>query len=105
MRDLVTHDTSLAYEFPSRLELRFNQDDHLPAAALACRLWESGIYYRREHQSCRNECHVDDDEVYFLSNGVGGQVAGVGFFEESNTRVLAQFEIHLPITGIDSNYA
>src|ERR1700683_2016054 len=31
---LVAHNPSLGHEFPSRLELRFNQDDHLPAAAL-----------------------------------------------------------------------
>ena len=33
----VAHNASLTNEFPSRLELRFHQDDHLPATALVQR--------------------------------------------------------------------
>src|ERR1700730_16671568 len=58
---LVTHNASFTNKFPSRLELRFDEDDHLPAPALVRRLREGGVHYGRENQGRGNERHVDRD--------------------------------------------
>ncbi len=40
-----------------------------------------------------------------MPEGLLCQVPSVGFFQESNARVLAQSEIHLPVTRIDRNHS
>ena len=33
-----------------------------------------------------------------------GQITGVGFFQKSNARILAQLEIHLPVARVDRDH-
>lgn len=49
--------------------------------------------------------NVNGDEVGGLSDNVTGQIACVSFFQQPYARVLPKVEIHLPIAGIDCNYA
>src|SRR5580658_724000 len=102
---LVAHNTALAHEFPSGFELRLDQDDHLPAVALLGRRREGGAYYGRQNRGRGNKRHVDHDEVYVFANRFSSHIACVGFFQESNARILAQLEIHLPVTRVDRDHA
>ena len=40
----------------------------------------------------------------FSPNELSRHVPSVGLFQEANTRILAQFEIHLPVAGIDRDH-
>ncbi len=39
-----------------------------------------------------------------LANVIAGQISGIGFLQKPEAGIVAQFEIHLAITGIDRNH-
>ena len=101
----VADNSSFAHVFPARLELRFDQHDNLTVAPVLRRFWERSGDHRRKNQRGRDEGDVDGDELDVFSQRGSRQIAGVGLFQQTHARILAQFEIHLPIAGIHGDHA
>lgn len=90
----VANDSAFADGVASSFELGFDEDYHF---AVRFEEREQGW----EDQGDGDKAHVADDEVEGLGDAGGGEVAGVGVFEEDDAEVGAELPIDLAGAGVD----
>src|SRR5208337_1248108 len=65
----------------------------------------SSTKHRRQHQRGGDKGDIHGDEVNLLANVAGLEIPGISFLQQPNARVVAQPEIHLPVSGIHGNHS
>jgi hypothetical protein len=54
-------------------------------------------------QGCGDERNVHCDEINSRGEGLTGEIARVGFFQQPDSTILAEFEVHLAVAGVYSD--
>ena len=103
LRLLITNNAALAYLFSADLELRLYQHNHLCRPE---RCAPAGKALRITAGST-SVAEMKDTSIAmkFTVSPIASRskIARVRLLQQANPRVLTQFEIHLPIAGIDRN--
>lgn len=90
----VAHDSSFSHLAAPGLELRLDENHHLPVVLEQRR-------QRRENQRNRDEADVANGQIHFLADFLEAQVTGVDAFAEDDARVGAQLPVDLARADVD----
>src|ERR1700733_1169424 len=106
---VVANDSAFAHQFPARFKLRFYEDDNVAVNRLSRVTSRPGGRRRRANHGWQDQRRGDKRNVH--GNEIDGlaevgwlEIAGISFFEEAQSEIIAQLEIYLTIARVDCDH-